>query len=179
MERRHRPRLLCGENWSRSLLWASQLAYSTWVCAAALPITVEVDAEETQRMELRGKQFCPREGATASAQETRLNEERRTFRELLGINPIKVSIRYKSADWENSDEIEARLDEALQSRPRLLTPTIRWSEGANLRRRSFVAVIHTAEGTDVRMEVSGYQICGDDLRGLRWHFRNVAIDLWP
>jgi hypothetical protein len=143
MKRRHTTRLLYGAYWSRSLMWASPLAYSTWVCAAVLPITVELDAAERQRVELRSKQFCPRGSATANSQETRLNEERKTFRELLGINAIQVSIRYKSADWENSDEIEGQLDHALQARPRLLTSTIHWSEGANLRRRSFVAVIHT------------------------------------
>ena len=103
----------------------------------------------------------------------------RTFRELMEISPIAISVRYQSADWKDVNEIGDQVERILQARPRQPSPMINWSEGADFRHRTFFAVMHTAERIEVRLEVSGYQVCGSDSKGQFWYFRNVPIDLWP
>ncbi len=95
------------------------------------------------------------------------------------ISPIAVSVRYMSSDWKNVDEIGDQVESILQARPRQPSPMINWSEGADFRRRTFFAVIQTTERIEVRLEVSGYQVCAGDPKGRIWYFRNIPIDLWP
>lgn len=164
---------------ARCLLAAIQLLTSHFSIAGDIPVTLATDSIAALRAKTSPSRLCSDDPGNRALVAPIHNDEMRTFRELMGISPIAVSVRYQSADWKDINEIGDQVERILQARPRQPSPMINWSEGADFRHRTFFAVVQTAERIEVRLEVSGYQVCGSDSRGRFWYFRNVPIDLWP
>jgi hypothetical protein len=164
---------------ARCLLAALQLLTSYFSIAGDIPVTFATDSIAALQAETSPSRLCSDDPGNRTLVAPIHNVEMRTFRELMGISPIAISVRYKSSDWQNVNELGDQVERILQARPRQPSPMINWSEGADFRHRTFLAVVQTAEQIEVRLEVSGYQVCGSDSKGQFWYFRNVPIDLWP
>jgi len=164
---------------ARCLLAAILLLASYLSIAGDIPVTLATDSIPALQARTPPSRLCSHDAGNRAVVAPIRNDERRTFRELMEISPIAISVRYKSSDWKNVNEIGDQVERILQARPRQPSPMINWSEGADCRHRTFFALVQTAERIEVRLEVSGYQVCGSDSRGRFWYFRNVPIDLWP
>jgi hypothetical protein len=161
------------------ILAAMALLTSYFSIAGDIPVTLETDPVGLSRARTPPFRLCSHDPDDRALVAPVTNAEMRTFQELMGISPMALRVRYQSADWKNVDEIGDQVERILQARPRQPSPMINWSEGADFRHRTFFSVMQTAERIEVRLEVSGYQVCGSDSRGRFWYFRNVPIDLWP
>jgi len=160
---------------ARCLLTAIQLLTSNFSIAGDIPVTLSTALQASTPP----SRLCAHEADDRAPVAPIDNVEMRTFRELMSISPIAISVHYKSSDWRSVNEIGDQIERILQARPRQPSPMINWSEGADFRHRTFFAVLQTAERIEVRLEASGYQVCGSDSSGRFWYFRNVPIDLWP
>jgi hypothetical protein len=138
-------------------------------CAATL---VEAQAISPPR------QLCPDDPRTSTDRPLH-NEAKRTVGDILAISAAAVDVGYRSPDWSGSDAIRERVQAILDSRPRLLSSFLNWSEGANLSREAFVATLRTDGGSAVRVDVAGYQVCIRDAAGRHWYLRTVPGDQWP
>ena len=155
------------------------LVTSNFSIAGDIPVTLATDSIVALQAKTLPLRLCSHDSGKRALVAPIRNHEMQTFRELMEISPIAISVRYKSPDWNNMNEIDDQVQKILQARPRQLSSVINWSEAADFRHRTFFAVVQTAERIEVRLEVSGYQVCGSDSRGQFWYFRNVPIDLWP
>jgi hypothetical protein len=161
------------------LVAAIQFFTSNFSIAGDIPVTLATDSIAALPVRTPPSRLCSDDPGNRALVAPIDNDEMRTFRALMGISPIAISVRYKSSDWQNVNEIGDQVERILQARPRQPSPIINWSEGADFRHRTFFAVIQTTAQIEVRLEVSGYQVCGSDSKGRFWYFRNVPIDLWP
>jgi hypothetical protein len=122
--------------------------------------------------------LCADDPGTPPRAEIR-NTDKRTLGEMLGITRYAVVTRYSSGDWSGSEDVPRRIREILEARPRVLSPFVNWSEGADFARHAFVVTLRTLDGGTARIDVGGYQVCVRDARGAHWYFRDVPLDVWP
>jgi hypothetical protein len=159
---------------------AAALALAVGLAASGHAETIDrLDASVADQVERWPSRLCPDDSRTSSAQPAARNEERRTLQALLGVVPGALVIQYRSPDWSGPEDVATLARELLGARPRFLSPFVNWAEGADLRRRGFVAQLEGPGGVAIRLAVAGYQVCVRDATGGYWYFRNVPGDLWP
>jgi len=150
-------------------------------CRAAVPadaLTIEqADPAVAERIKLRPSQLCAGDPRTSSGTGIR-NDDKRTLGEILGIALHSIVIQYRSPEWTSPEDVARSAREILASRPRFLSTHINWSEGADLRRHAFIAIVQLPDGTSAQIELAGYQVCMRGAGGRYWYFRNVPIDVW-
>jgi hypothetical protein len=158
---------------------AAALALAVGLAADGHAETIDrPDASVADQVERWPSRLCP-DDSRASADPPARNDERRTVQELLAVAPGPLVIQYRSPDWSGPEAVANLARAILGSRPRSLSPFVDWAEGADLRRRGFVARIGVPGGNAIRLAVAGYQVCVRDATGSYWYFRNVPGDLWP
>lgn len=106
------------------------------------------------------------------------NPDGSSLSQLLGVHHETIRVSYASSDWQDAHQVLDAVRRLMTVRPRHLSRTINWSEGADFSRRSFAAAVSLAGGGYLRIEASGYQVCISDLAGQIWYFRDVPVDTY-
>ena len=141
-------------------------AFALWLLAAPLSALAQL------------AQLCPADARTAG-RATLHNEDKRTLAQIFNLTGDGAAVEFASPDWTGRrDALQARIEEVLRARPRVLAPQIVWAEGADLRTDTFSAALRRLDGAAARLAVSGYQVCVRDASSEQWFFRNVPADLW-
>jgi hypothetical protein len=135
-------------------------------------------AAPTTPQSARPSRLCAWAPAPAGHARHLENTQRRSLAQVLQIEPRGIQVLSASKDWQQAGQVDDQVRRLLNARPRRLSPSIDWSEGAAFDRESFAAVISTGKGRPNRIEASGYQVCVSDSSGQVWYFRNVASDTW-
>jgi hypothetical protein len=149
---------------------AALLAASALSLAGGIPVS-DGESAALSPVDISRSRLCPSASPENESRPPLQNPTRKSLQDLLGIVPAAISIEYRSGDWQNAEAAADRAIEILHVRPRTLWPGIVWNEGADFRQRTLVASVVSADGSKVRLEVSGYQACMRDAAGRAWFFR--------
>jgi hypothetical protein len=109
---------------ARCLLAAIQLLTSCFSIAGDIPVTLATDSIAALQAGTPPSRLCSHDAGNRTLVAPIRNDERRTFRELMEISPIAISVRYKSSDWQSVNEIGDQVERILQARPRQPSPMI-------------------------------------------------------